>query len=62
MKNEENRKIEEDIKSGKDVSITNRLKFWFRTNLEDTLKSNLTSAQNVFDSAQNAIKTNWLIY
>ena len=59
MKNEENRKIEEDIKSGKDVSITNRLKFWFRTNLEDTLKSNLTSAQNVFDSAQNAIKTNF---
>ena len=33
-KKEENKKIEEDMKSGKDVGIKNRLKFWFRTNVE----------------------------
>ena len=31
-KKEENKKIEEDIKSGKDVGITDKLKFWFRSN------------------------------
>ena len=31
---EENKKIEEDIKSGKNVGIKNRLKFWFRSNVE----------------------------
>ena len=33
-KMEENKKIQEDIKSGKKVGIKNRLKFWFRTNVE----------------------------
>ena len=31
---EENKKIEEDIKNGKDVGITDRLKFWFRSSVE----------------------------
>ena len=33
-KMEENKKIEEDLKSGKKVGIKNRIKFWFRTNVE----------------------------
>ena len=33
-KMEENKKIQEDLKSGKKVGIKNRLKFWFRTNVE----------------------------
>ena len=37
---EENKKIGEDIKSGKDVGITDRLKFWFRSNVED-IKTNI---------------------
>ena len=31
---EENKKIEEDMKSGKKVGIKNRIKFWFRSNVE----------------------------
>jgi hypothetical protein len=31
---EENKKIEEDIKSGKKVGVKDRLKFWFRNNVE----------------------------
>ena len=31
---EENKKIEEDLKSGKKVGVTDRLKFWFRNNVE----------------------------
>ena len=31
---EENKKIEEDLKSGKKVGVKDRLKFWFRTNVE----------------------------
>ena len=37
-KMEENKKIEEDLKSGKKVGIKNRLKFWFRTNVEGIKK------------------------
>ena len=37
---EENKKIGEDIKSGKDVGISDRLKFWFRSNVED-IKTNI---------------------
>ena len=33
-KREEHKKIEEDMKSGKKVGIKNRLKFWFRSNVE----------------------------
>ena len=31
---EENKKIQEDLKSGKKVGLKNRIKFWFRTNVE----------------------------
>ena len=31
---EENKKIEEDLKSGKKVGVKDRLKFWFRNNVE----------------------------
>ena len=40
-KQEENKKIEEDIKSGKDVGFSNRIKFWFRTNVEEKIKTNI---------------------
>ena len=32
-KNEENKKIEEDIKNGKDVGLSDKFKFWFRSNI-----------------------------
>ena len=35
---EENKKIEEDLKSGKKVGLKNRIKFWFRTNVEGIKK------------------------
>ena len=62
LKKEENKKIEEDLKSGKDVSISNRLKFWFRTNVEDKLKTNLGDVEEKvranLSSVQESIKTN----
>ena len=32
-KKRRNKKIEEDLKSGKKVGIKNRIKFWFRANV-----------------------------
>ena len=62
LKKEENKKIEEDLKSGKDVSISNRLKLWFRTNVEDKLKTNLSDVEEKvranLSSVQESIKTN----
>ena len=48
---EENKKIEEDIKNGKDVGISNKLKFWFRTNVasvEEKIKSNINNINEYF--------------
>ena len=44
-KQEENKKIEEDIKSGKDVGFGNRIKFWFRTNVEEKIKTNFLDSK-----------------
>ena len=38
-KKRRNKKIEEDLKSGKKVGIKNRIKFWFRANAEGLKKS-----------------------
>ena len=37
---EENKKIEEDLKSGKKVGVKDRLKFWFRNNVEGIKSDN----------------------
>jgi hypothetical protein len=33
-KREENKKIQEDIKQGKNVGLTDKLKLWYRTKIE----------------------------
>ena len=38
---EENKKIEEDLKSGKKVGVKDRLKFWFRNNVEGIKTDNI---------------------
>ena len=47
---EENKKIEEDLKSGKKVGVKDRLKFWFRNNVEgikaENNEENINKAEN----------------
>ena len=57
-KMEENKKIQEDLKSGKKVGIKNRIKFWFRTNVEGIKKEEEQGLGEGNDNIMNFLNNN----